>query len=290
MPRSGASRADVVRFVGAYYAQHGPQNLNDAKGARIVQAIDERFQQRAWRWLTRHPDIRVRTISIEDDLNGEGALRPTFSRRPCRDGTPLECSRGNAGDIPSPSSPYGFPDYEPTSDHRQLRVYACQQRMWHAIAGHGPDPVRILSLDFSCLSVIAAHRARGILQPDLVKVTGQDKRSVPKRTQRLRDRGYIVKIPVAAASTRTSLLILKRFADPINGQSIPGRPTTSSTFPMVEGEKNAQVHISNKFSDSESLIRNAVGTIKEHRVIEWDELKKKTVSYYFLMRLSFTSS
>lgn len=58
---------------------------------------------------------------------------------------------------------------------------------------------------------------------------------------------------------------------------------------MVEGEANAQVHISNKFSDSESLIRNAVGTIKEHRVIEWDELKKKTVSY-FLMRFSFTSS
>ena len=247
---SGASRADVTRFARAYYAPHGHGNFSGAKGAGAVQEIDERFQTRVWKWLTKHPDIQVRATSIDSN---------------------------NVGSFPNPSSASHFPGETSTSNSQQLRAYACQERMWYATAGHGPDPARIPPMDFTCLSVIAAHRERGILQPDLVKTTGQDKRSVPKRTQRLQDGGYIVKIPVASGSTRTSRLVLKKFIDPVSGQPIQREHATSSTLPRAENGETEQKIIHNKFSDAESLIRNAVGMIKEHGVIEFDLLKKKLV-------------
>ena len=74
-----------------------------------------------------------------------------------------------------------------------IRLYTSQNRMWYAITGHGPDESRVKSLDFICLSVIAASGPKGILQHNLISITGQDKRSLPSRTDRLRDDGYIVK-------------------------------------------------------------------------------------------------
>ena len=76
-----------------------------------------------------------------------------------------------------------------------IRLYTSQHRMWHAITGHGPDEARVKVFDFACLSVIAASGPQGILQHDLTSITGQDKRSLPSRTDRLRDDGYIVKKP-----------------------------------------------------------------------------------------------
>ena len=76
-----------------------------------------------------------------------------------------------------------------------IRLYTSQNRMWYAITGHGPDESRVKSLDFICLSVIASSGPKGILQHNLISITGQDKRSLPGRTDRLRDGGYIVKEP-----------------------------------------------------------------------------------------------
>ena len=89
--------------------------------------------------------------------------------------------------------------------------------MWHALAGHGPDSSRIKSLDFVCLSIIAACGHKGILQHDLVRISGQDKRSLPARTDRLHNDGYIEKKPVRIQLVdpkrwlNTSLCTLKRF-------------------------------------------------------------------------------
>ena len=74
-----------------------------------------------------------------------------------------------------------------------IRLYTSQNRMWHAITGHGPDFSKVKSLDFVCLSVIAASGPKGVLQHHLIRITGQDKRSLPSRTDRLHDGGYIVK-------------------------------------------------------------------------------------------------
>lgn len=91
--------------------------------------------------------------------------------------------------------------------------------MWHAVAGHGPDFGKIKSLDFVCLSIIAACGPKGILQHDLTRISGQDKRSLPARTDRLRNSGYIEKNRVCVQlsnpkrSMHTSQCILKRFVN-----------------------------------------------------------------------------
>ena len=105
---------------------------------------------------------------------------------------------------------------KPTSD-RGIRLFTSESRIWRTIAGHEPDYTRIPGLDFICLSIIAACGPRGIPQNDLVRISGQDKRSLPMRTDRLHKNGYIIKRPVTIihnnALMHTSLLTLKRFAE-----------------------------------------------------------------------------
>lgn len=96
--------------------------------------------------------------------------------------------------------------------YRKQRLCTGEDRVWYAIAGHGIDYKRIPFLEFQALSVIAAQGTKGVLQPDVTKLTGQDKRSLPKRTDNLAKNGYIVKSSVIARGTKTSLLKLKKFA------------------------------------------------------------------------------
>ena len=74
-----------------------------------------------------------------------------------------------------------------------IRLYTSENRMWYALTGHGPDLSKVKALDFIALSIIATCGPRGILQHDLTRISGQDKRSLPARTDRLHDAGYIVK-------------------------------------------------------------------------------------------------
>ena len=96
--------------------------------------------------------------------------------------------------------------------YRKQRLCTGEDRVWYAIAGHGIDYKRIPFLEFQALSVIAGQGTKGVLQPDVTKLTGQDKRSLPKRTDNLAKNGYIVKTTVIARGTKTSLLKLKKFA------------------------------------------------------------------------------
>ncbi len=120
-----------------------------------------------------------------------------------------------------------------------IRLYTSRHRMWYAITGHGPDEARVKSFDFVCLSVIAASGPKGILQHNLTSITGQDKRSLPGRTDRLRDGGYIVKKPETTwvgeprRRMHTSRCTLARYAmdkviadektDPTDGLDHPSR-------------------------------------------------------------------
>lgn len=97
--------------------------------------------------------------------------------------------------------------------HKTSRLFTTEQQTWHALTGHGIDHKKVPKLEFQCLSVIAEHGPGGVLQPDVVAQTGQDKRSLPKRTESLASKGYITKEPCIGSGTRTSLLRLKRFTD-----------------------------------------------------------------------------
>ena len=93
-----------------------------------------------------------------------------------------------------------------------LRVYTTQGPMWHALTGHGPDTNKVPGMDFALLTIIAARRHKGVVQGDLIRLSGQDKRSVPARTQRLHDRGYIEKC-VVPGTVRTGFCTLKKFVN-----------------------------------------------------------------------------
>ncbi|KAH0555998.1 hypothetical protein GP486_006059, partial [Trichoglossum hirsutum] len=178
-------------------------------GATCVQTVDRPFKETIWRWLTGHPDVRVGKDKVGNKLSLEQAESYTPS-------TPGTAARGRAsgrGQSSAEIDPDGVPANPPTDGQRseQLRVYGNQEHVWRALTGHGVDWTKCPRLEFICLSVIAKHREGGILQGDLVRETGQDKRSVPKRTDVLAQKGYIEKRAVIAKGSSTSHLTLKRF-------------------------------------------------------------------------------
>ena len=125
----------------------------------------------------------------------------------------------------------------------EIRLYASTNRLWHTLAGHGPDLSKIKSLDFACLSIIAEHGPNGILQHDLVRISGQDKRSLPARTDRLCDDGYIEKKRVSVdlydpeRLLHTSKCTLMRF---VNDVSDSKKQTSMSACTSPEKAKRAK--------------------------------------------------
>ncbi|KAF2272684.1 uncharacterized protein EI97DRAFT_483499 [Westerdykella ornata] len=91
------------------------------------------------------------------------------------------------------------------------RIYVSQNRTWHAVAGHSMDFKRLSAMKFVLLSIIASRGPEGINQPELTVLSGQDKRSVPARTDELAKDGYIEKSPVASRNGPTSRCVHKRF-------------------------------------------------------------------------------
>ena len=102
------------------------------------------------------------------------------------------------------------------------RVSVSTKRIYLAICGHGPDPTKVFPMEYALLCTIAATRHNGILQGELGRTTGQDKRSVPKRTDALQAKGYIVKRTAWIGGHKTSRLILRRFADQTNHSGSQG--------------------------------------------------------------------
>jgi len=146
--------------------------------------IDDSFVELVWQWVSRNQEVTVdgkpHSGMVAESAVGEGESQVT-------DGTKLD-------------------------KYRNQRLCTGEDRVWYAIAGHGIDYKRIPPLEFQALSVVAAHGPKGVLQPDVTKITGQDKRSLPKRTDNLFKNGYIIKTNVIARGTKTSLLKLKKFA------------------------------------------------------------------------------
>ncbi|PVH97536.1 hypothetical protein DM02DRAFT_567905 [Periconia macrospinosa] len=130
------------------------------------------------------------------------------------------CSPDESKIIRNSRAPRGVPEIakvvEPAFDDlpspiKCPRIFASQERVWQAVSGHSIDLKRLPSMEFICLCVIAIHGPSGITQPDLIKITGQDKRSVPKRTDELAKKGYIEKRPIQDGKLRTSLCVHKKF-------------------------------------------------------------------------------
>jgi transcription factor C subunit 3 len=159
-------------------------------------------------------------------------------------------------------------DQESNPNHAEsIRMFVSGERTWLAVAGHPPDESKVVPLEFALLSIIASHKSRGITQPDLVKMSGQDKRSVPKRTDALQRKGYIDKRPIQTKSARTSLCTLRRFLHTATESS--DQPQEQEYQPAAEGAKPTAM------IDFDSFNNQLFGILREHGIIARDDLKRK---------------
>ncbi|RHZ48946.1 hypothetical protein CDV55_101892 [Aspergillus turcosus] len=178
----GASPADILTFIDTFYSR-APQETS----ARS-HTVDRAFQEKVWSWLTRHPEVSVGRDRESNHLHLNDAERLAHKADP----------------------------------EHAIRVFVSRERRWLAVAGHEPDETKVLPLEFALLSIIASRKSNGIFQTDLVRLSGQDKRSVPKRTDMLQQKGYIEKRAIQIKSVRTSLCVLRKFSTDLSGAVTAG--------------------------------------------------------------------
>lgn len=139
--------------------------------------------------------------------------------------------------------------------------------MWYAITGHGPDASKVLPMEFKLLSIIASHKGNGIIQTELVNASGQDKRSVPKRTDQLSRKGYIEKRPIQAKSVRTSLCTLRKFV---------GTPSyLDGSFKTPADRGKGLKPEAGDVIDFKVFLDNLFKCLKEYKIITRNDLKDR---------------
>jgi B-block binding subunit of TFIIIC len=224
-----------------------PQALDVASHRKPV--IDRRFQEKVWAWLTRNPEV-----SVGRTKEGNGL---TLSEAEAAESSPSDTGTL----LTDPQS-----QVQPSLDTKQpLRVFVSRERAWLAITGHEPDESKVLPTEFALLSIIASRKSRGIVQTDLVKLSGQDKRSVPKRTEMLQRKGYIEKRAVQAKSARTSLCTLRKF--------VPDTPAFHATeTPRNRG--SGRRHEAGDIIDFKVFLKQLFEILQEYKVISRNDLKK----------------
>ena len=237
--------------------------------------VDRKLLEKVWTWLARHPDIHVGTCGQADKLSLSEVERrnsATASQSPSELIDPVLISqsphRHSASNTPARSGRRSSSD----AAEAELRLYADIERRWQAIAGHAPDKVKIPALDFACLSIVAAQRERGILQPDLVRISGQDKRSVPERTRRLQVGGYISKDAVLVNRSHTSRLILKKYSREA-GQDGAALKAGGDALKAFRGAKSSV----DSLIDFQAIYCKLFDILRETKLIAWNDLKARMV-------------
>ena len=246
---------DFITHVKNYYQIPTEDGQTQDRGHPIPHSglasnVDRPFLEQVWKWLLQNPDIRLggyaglkqltlsevearnaaieqpgRSIPKSQEIELSKTIAPSEASN-----TPTVTQDGNvtqtqqiAKALSAKTENAAVP--QEAKFNPGIRLYASNDRMWHALTGHAPDSNKIKSLDFICLSIIAACGPKGILQPDLVRISGQDKRSLPSRTDRLHNGGYIEKKGVSVELVNpprllnTSKCTLKRFANGISDQT-----------------------------------------------------------------------
>ena len=243
-----------MAFVDAFYSssprEQRPYKLDAL--SRRKPAIDRRFQERVWTWLTKNPEV---SVGKKREGNGLSLSEAEAGQRSPADISDEEIT-SKALNSQAPASPF---------QNGSLRVFVSEERTWLAITGHKPDESRVFPTEFALLSIIASRKSEGIVQTDLVKLSGQDKRSVPKRTDRLQQKGYIEKRAVQVKSSRTSLCTLRKF--------VLDRPAFSTTETPPERGAGTK-HQTGDVIDFKVFTDRLFEVLREFKVISRYDLKK----------------
>lgn len=198
--------------------------------------MDRRFQEKVWSWLTKNPEVSVGKDREGNHLSLQDAERGQTNAE-------TDQSANGASD--------------------SVRVFVSKERTWLAVAGHGPDETKVFPTEFALLSIIASRKHNGIAQTELVKVSGQDKRSVPKRTDVLQQKGYIEKRAIQVKSTRTSLCTLRKFLTPEHA------PVDRETG------QNSNATKQENMIDFKEFLDQLFQILQEYQIISRNDLKQK---------------
>ncbi|KIV87639.1 hypothetical protein PV11_03171 [Exophiala sideris] len=221
----GLSINEIASFATSFYKPANDENeshIPDDTSATNV-TVDRRLLERIWTWLGRHADVSIgdgnrynQTSLSQVALEFPGYLDAALNNDTTQ---PID-------KLPDPSNPENASESPKAKTGKRRtravegpRFRVTEERVYQAICGHLPDIAKVGPLEFDLLSHIAVTRSAGILQGELVRASGQDKRSVPKRTDALQRKGYILKEVVYQRGTRTSRLSLKKFAASLGAPS-----------------------------------------------------------------------
>ncbi|KAI1178493.1 hypothetical protein F4777DRAFT_576027 [Nemania sp. FL0916] len=210
---SGVRGCLVSSLLVAIDAIYKPDDTDDVPHG-AASGHDLAVASKIWRWLADRSDVSIGIDRASNHLSLEQVLALPEEQ----DAAPLVAAVGSSRQ--PPKSDQTAPD--PTSSLGKLksetsavrpRLHVSEERQWRTIAGHGPDLKRVPLFEWRALVDIASVKEKGILQGDLVRLTGQDKRSLPTRTDALARKGYIIKQPIVLRGGKSSKLWLAQFAD-----------------------------------------------------------------------------
>ncbi|QPG73479.1 hypothetical protein FOA43_000790 [Brettanomyces nanus] len=148
---------------------------------------DSFYKKLVWSWLIREPDFLVYKI-IKGKKEGQLILEK-MDISEYRDFQVL-CDRYGVDNI----------SFKVNGDRQSL--YLTGVSMKNNVLGQKP---------YELLMYIAKAKEHGITSVDLIKESGQDKRSLTSRLQVLEDHSYIKKIPTVVSGFRTYLMVHYRF-------------------------------------------------------------------------------
>jgi hypothetical protein len=253
--------------------KHRGDSINRSTSTNENQsAVDKAFLDKVWQWLSANPEIwikRSRTI-------------PTLSN-PVQQDHQDDPENGPAGSgFAQQGSVEPLPEAGSTQKGKiKERLYTSQDRRWRALTGHGLDWTRVPKFEFECLAAIATYGTKGVVQGDLIKQTGQDKRSLPTRTEHLHQKGYIEKRLIFKRGTKTSMLYLKKFAPAVFGKSQEnGQINEDSDERKSIGRGNTTVGAKPEEAlDVGHLLDSIFGVLKDFGIITFDDLKRKLVRF-----------
>ncbi|CAH0053470.1 unnamed protein product [Clonostachys solani] len=207
---------DTLSGGPASYRQTLEQN---AQPPQDEEALNLRAASSVWGWLTQRQDVSVgperkynhmtldQVMVLAKLSDPDSSDDPDNSREPTKQKkTSKKSQEGQSSRHKLPASPQAPND---------LRLFASEETVWEALAGHGPDYKRLPRSEWVLLLGIASTKTDGILQGDLGRLVDQDKRSVPKRTDMLLKKGYITKRTTLVRGTKTSKMWLRLFAPPL---------------------------------------------------------------------------
>ncbi|KAM4055961.1 b-block binding subunit of TFIIIC domain-containing protein [Hirsutella rhossiliensis] len=265
----GCSVRELLGAIGDSLAPSGSSS-QDAQNAPPDRAASE-----VWTWLVRRSDVSVghgrehNHLSLPELLSLP-QLHPLASNGPQAKGDEgatraQECIQNGSNSSPEDA----------------IRVRTSEATMWEAITGHAVDHKRVPRSEWLLLLGIASSKSEGILQGDLGRLVDQDKRSVPKRTDALVKKGYIVKRTTLIRGTKTSKMWLRSLVPPLPRESDPAEePKADMNLSRQTLAENLdpvpwRIRWTGPDIDYKALATTIMAVAKEWDVIRVRDLKEK---------------